>query len=270
MKYQMIITDYDGTLTESGKNYIDEETLSAIKSFKDRGGKFIICSGRPISSISKIMEKYGLSGITVGLQGAVIRDTKSCEEIYAKGLNPSLAVEIIKKLKTEGGEFVVYIGDDMYFERDCDSTRIYQEMLNVKGFFVEDLESYIIKTNKPVAKIGFLTSAEKVKEIVEKYNDIYGGKGAVFNSGYKYMAEVVSPDYAKGEAVRFLSKYYDISLDKIITVGDSTNDYSLLSGEWHGVCVGDGHEDLKKIAKEITVPLKDKPIKTLIEKYTKD
>ena len=266
----MIITDYDGTLTESGKNYIDEETLSAIKSFKDRGGKFIICSGRPISSISKIMEKYGLSGVTVGLQGAVISDTTTGEEIYAKGHSPSFAVEIIKKLKAEGGEFVVYIGDDMYLEHDCDSTRIYQEMLNDKGFFVEDLESYIIKTNKPVSKVGFLTSAERVNELVKKYNEIYGGKGAIFNSGYKYMVEVISPDYAKGEAVRFLSKYYDISLDKIITVGDSTNDIPLLNGPWHGVCVGDGHEKLKEIAKEITVPLKDKPIKTLIEKYTKD
>ncbi len=270
MKYQMIISDYDGTLTAPGENFIDEETVLAIKDFENRGGKFIICSGRPIASIKKVMEKSGLSGLCVGLQGAVIRDTKTNEEIYANGLEPSLAVEIINKLKTETGDLVVYIGDEMYFENQVESTKIYQEMLSVKGFFVKDLVRHILETGKPISKIGFLTDDKNVLRIIKEYNEIFANTDAIFNSGYKYMAEVVSSKYAKGEAVRFLSKHYSIPLDKIMTVGDSTNDYSLLNGEWHGVCVGDGREELKKIAKEITVSLIDKPIKTLIEKYTKD
>ena len=65
----------------------------------------------------------------------------------------------------------------------------------------------------------------------------------------------------------FLSKKYGVPLEKIIAVGDSTNDIDLIKGEWHGVAVGDGREELKAVAKEITVPYKDKPIKTLLEKY---
>lgn len=267
MKYQMIISDYDGTLIDAGENYINQEVVDAIKRFINLGGKFIICSGRPIGSIKQILNKVGLGGVAVGLQGAVIYDLDKGKEICVKGLAPTLAVEIIKSFKREKGELVVYVGDDMYFDKDGDFVKLYQQKLNVKGYLVEDLVEFVLKQNKPVCKIGLLTDEISVLNTVKKYNEIYGGKGAIFNSGYKYMAEVVSPDFAKGDAVKFLAEYFGVPFSKIMAVGDSTNDISLLNGKWHGVCVGDGHEKLKGIAKEITVPIKEKPIKYLIEKY---
>ena len=50
-------------------------------------------------------------------------------------------------------------------------------------------------------------------------------------------------------------------------MGDSTNDIELIKGEWHGVAVGDAREELKAVAKEITVPYSEQPIKYLLEKY---
>ena len=56
-------------------------------------------------------------------------------------------------------------------------------------------------------------------------------------------------------------------MQEVIAVGDSTNDVSLISGEWHGVAVGNAKETLKKVAKEVTVPFSEQPIKYLLEKY---
>ena len=81
------------------------------------------------------------------------------------------------------------------------------------------------------------------------------------------MLEAINPEYSKGNAVRFLANYYNIPLEQVIAVGDSTNDIDLITGEWHGVAVGDGKQELKAVAKEITLPFKEKPIKHLIEKY---
>ena len=64
-----------------------------------------------------------------------------------------------------------------------------------------------------------------------------------------------------------MANYYGIPLEEVLTIGDSTNDIDLLVGPWHGVCVGDGKEELKAVADEITLPFKDKPVKTIIEKY---
>ena len=81
------------------------------------------------------------------------------------------------------------------------------------------------------------------------------------------MLEAINPDCGKGQAVRFLSNYYNIPLDQIIAVGDSTNDVDLISGPWHGVAVGSGRDELKAVADEITVPIEQKPVKYLLEKY---
>ena len=41
--------------------------------------------------------------------------------------------------------------------------------------------------------------------------------------------------------------YYSLTPKEVMTVGDSTNDVTLVKGEWHGVAVGDGKEMLKKV-----------------------
>ena len=81
------------------------------------------------------------------------------------------------------------------------------------------------------------------------------------------LLEAVNPQTTKGRAVRFLADYYNIPLDQVLTVGDSTNDIDLVGGEWYGVAVGDAKEEHKALAKEIAPEFKDKPIKYLIEKY---
>ena len=98
-------------------------------------------------------------------------------------------------------------------------------------------------------------------------NEVYKGKGVKFNSGAKNLLEAINEKCSKGAAVRFLANYYGISLEQVIAVGDSTNDIDLISGSWHGVAVGDGREELKAVADEVTVPFKDKPVAYLLKKY---
>ena len=51
MKYKLVISDYDGTLGCAPQNDIDAKTLSAIKKFQAKGGKFVVCTGRMFASV---------------------------------------------------------------------------------------------------------------------------------------------------------------------------------------------------------------------------
>ena len=93
------------------------------------------------------------------------------------------------------------------------------------------------------------------------------GDKVIVNSGASYIVEIVSPEFTKKQAVEYLANYYNIPFSEVMAVGDSTNDIPLLDGEWHGVAVGTAHPDLKAVAKEVTVPFEQHPIKYLIEKY---
>ena len=132
---------------------------------------------------------------------------------------------------------------------------------------VTDIRGEVIRQGENVSKICWLGDDKVVCDVAKNLNKKYEGKGLKFNSGAKCLLEAINPEHSKGNAVRIMAKYYGIPLEEVLTIGDSTNDIDLLVGPWHGVCVGDGREELKAVADEITVPFRDKPVKAIIEKY---
>ena len=265
MKYKLFISDYDGTLGEAPKNDIDEETIEAINAFTEKGGIFCVCSGREYRSISKICRQQGLKGLVVSFQGANIHDLESGECLLDGGIDKELALELIKEVRHTGLEPVIYTTEGFYVEKSSAYTEYYETAVGMKAGNM-DVEEALFKFGKS-CKIGWLGDDNLVNETAKIMNAKYRNKGIMFNSGAKCLLEAIDERYTKGKAVRFIADFYNIPLSQVIAVGDSTNDIELIKGEWHGVAVGDGKEELKAVAKEVTVPFKQKPVKVLIEKY---
>lgn len=267
MKFDLFISDYDGTLGEAPMNNIDNETLLAINKYVEKGGIFAVCSGRETTSITRILKEHGLKGLVVSFQGARISEIDSGESLLEGGLSVDMALDILSAVEKYDGLTALCYGKDDFFYAEKNAYVInYEKAIRIEGRET-DVKEEIKKNNRKVYKVLWLGDNDLVNKVANDMNTIYKGNGVVFNSGGKHLLEAINPEYSKGHAVRWLAKKYNIPLEKVITVGDSTNDISLVKGEWHGVAVGDGREELKAVAKEITVPFKDKPIKTLLEKY---
>ena len=266
MKYRLFISDYDHTLGEAPKNDIDSETLLAINKFIDKGGIFVVCSGRETGSITKILRKCGLKGLVASFQGARISDIESGEYIFNGGLSSELAIEVLNEMKSTGLSPLGYGENEIFYPKKDAYIEIYQRNVDIDGR-IADIEEELKKQQANVAKICFLGDDSLINKIAFDMNEKFKDKNVRFNSGAPFLLEAINPDCGKGQAVRFIANYYNIPLDEVITVGDSTNDIDLVKGPWHGVSVGDGKDELKAVAKEITVPFKDKPIKVLLEKY---
>jgi HAD superfamily hydrolase (TIGR01484 family) len=56
MRYNAMITDYDGTLTLD--EHISPSTLSALGQLKDSGRKLILATGRRLEDIKSILPAY--------------------------------------------------------------------------------------------------------------------------------------------------------------------------------------------------------------------
>lgn len=264
MKYKLFVTDYDGTL--GNRSVIDGETLAAVKEYMARGGKFVVCTGRMFCSIRDILTGYGLKCPVISYQGAMIDDLSSGERLYSGGIDYKFAAEVTRTLKSENVDVAVDIGETRVYEKRSEFIEVYEKVVGIHGKQVKDMAEEILKDEKPVPKITVLARPERIKEITAKYSAVYGGRLLV-NSGADALAEFVNPDCCKGKAVEWAAKRYGIPYSETIAVGDSTNDLQLVTGEWHGVAVGDAKDELKAAADEITVPFKDKPVKFLLEKY---
>ncbi len=264
MKYDMVITDFDGTLS-SGEGKIDAETLKSIKEYIDRGGKFVICSGRMTSSVKYVSELNGLKSVAVSNQGASIDDLETGENLFSGGIPVPLAIDIAERFLSDGMEVLAVIDEKFYYEQSTEWTLACASWVDSVGIFTASITDTIRNIGKPVKKL----CAYAPRPIIKKYTEIYNRdfSGVTFNNGSPDIVEAIMPECSKGAAVRFLSKKFNIPFNKILTCGDSTNDIELVKGEWHGVAVGDGMEDLKRVAKEVTVPFSEHPVKVLLEKY---
>lgn len=56
MKYQVIVLDLDGTLTNSKKE-ITPPTRDALIEIQQNGKKVVLASGRPINGVARIISK---------------------------------------------------------------------------------------------------------------------------------------------------------------------------------------------------------------------
>ncbi len=267
MKYDLFISDYDGTLGKAPA-YISDEDISAIKEYIANGGIFAVCTGRMFCSIQRILRDYGISnGIVASYQGALIKDITTEETIFDGGLDVDTAVYVAETLLAEGLQLCVDIGDTMYFEKRTEYLDIYEKASRVKGVQVNSMADLIEVFNRPVPKIVGIGAPERITELTIKYKDIFADKNIVLNSGADQLLEAINPLCAKDVAVRKIAEYYNVPLDRVIAVGDSTNDITLLRGEWHGVAVGDAKDELKAVADEITVPFDQHPVSYLLKKY---
>ncbi len=266
MKYKLFIADYDGTLGVAPQNTIDEQTLEAINKFIDKGGIFAVCSGRETSSITRILKENNLKGLVASFQGARISDLESGKYLLDGGLDVQTAVKLLDDLKDCGLAPLAYTEDGLFFDKRTPYIEVYENLVGLIGE-VTDVRAKLIRENKGTSKICWLGDDEIVNQVANRMNEKYKGMNVKFNSGAKSLLEAINSDCGKGQAVKFIANYYNIPLSEVITVGDSTNDIELVKGEWHGVAVGDGREELKAVAKEITVPFDEKPVKTLLEKY---
>ena len=264
MKYDLFVADYDGTL--GGFDGINEETVNAIKDFEKRGGKFVVCTGRMFKNIRTICEHYDIADMVVSYQGARINDRKSGNTIFADKIATALAVDVLTSIKKLPVKPAVLSSDKLYYTEDSAYIEMYKKAKIVELKKVNDLAKGVAEQEFDALKINVICEGLNVSDFISRYTEQYKGK-LIVNSGGPSLAEFVNPAASKGASVKFLAKYYNIPLDRVIAVGDSTNDIELISGAWHGVAVGDAKEELKKVADEITVPYKDQPVKYLLEKY---
>ncbi len=266
MKYDLFISDYDGTFGIA-PNYIPEEHIKAVREYTEKGGIFAVCTGRIFNSISNILKDYKINGIVAACQGSVIKDVQSGNAIFEGGLDLNTASRVVEILRKEKMQVCAEVNDVMYCQERSDMLYYYEKACSITAGKVDNLVDFIMQQKKPIPKVIGIAPPQRVEEIKDKYRETFKNMGVEINSGANYLVEAINPNCAKDFAVRKIAEYYGVPLEKVIAVGDSTNDMGLITGEWHGVCVGDGHEDLKKVADEITVPFDQNPISYLLKKY---
>ena len=269
---KLVMVDLDGTLLTPEKK-ITEKTIQVIKEFQQKGGVFVVNTGRGYATASKIVKEVGISCDYICLSGAGIYDDsgKCIKNDYMTEEEVLVVREIEKKygisinyLTSEGAfsettkERAVhyYLQEEIAAaektEENIDKEKVlekYQGILNYIKYGSNMTEVLQDGANvfKAVIMSENMDSFQKAKEEL-----VSSMKFKVAMSSASSM-EVNSMRVDKGNAAIDYIKSKGIQMNEVMAIGDSENDYAMLALPFgKTVAMENAEKEIKAICSDIT------------------
>lgn len=248
INYGLIVSDFDGTLVNSDGT-IGEYSKNAIAKYREAGGKFAISTGRLPNAIIDRAKELGLKGAVSCCQGSAIVDIETREVLFSGRIPNSVAVKACRKMEEMGLHIHVYDLWDFYCNKDDEPLKYYEFHTGTKANLVldEPLWKFVERAGFDVFKILIMVDASDAERVMEELKrEKY--EGCVMTKSGDVLVELINANNSKGTAVKFLSKYYGVPLEKTLGVGDQLNDVDMVKTAGLGVAVKNADERLKAVA----------------------
>lgn len=265
MDIKWIFIDIDGTLIDS-RYQISERNKKAVRAAVDKGINVSIASGRMYRSVAILDKELGLFEKDFPLityQGAYVKTSRSGKVLCQYSLDVEIARELVALAKEHDLTPHAYLDDTLCVEFINRSVANYCRLSMVPAKSVGDLSAYI---DRPPHKILFAGEPEVLDRLWQEQNQKYGDSVYITKSKPFYL-EFMNPLANKGEAVRFLSRDFNLRKEEIMAIGDSFNDLMFFEGAGLKVAMGNGVQELKEAADYVTADCDHDGVAEAIEKF---
>ncbi len=249
MKYQLFLSDFDGTLVRADGG-ISEENKRAIARYRAAGGTFVVVTGRMLSSILPRLGELGLKeGLVVAYQGATIADIATGKLLKNECFSPSGALAAVRALEAEDHHIHVYTPEGLFANRRDEMLAVYEHICGVRGEVVEGgLSNWLQERQPSVIKVLAMLEPERKGALKARLEREMGREYFVTCSA-DWLVEIMPAGQSKAAAVEFLSRYYHVPKERIAAIGDQLNDLPMLQEAAGKFTVANGQEELKQIAR---------------------
>ncbi len=270
-KYKLVVSDLDGTLLVN--SHLPKFNLEAIKKIREKNIKFCIATGRAIQStkyLLKELESYNKEEeYSILFNGSVIIEHKDNKVLYFKGID----FEKAKKIYEIGNKYnipIMLFSIEKCYVWRCDEDEFErQKKLGEILTPIEDLNINFIKEKKiPITKFVLINDDHDLLiKVSNEIKNILNNEILLSFSSGRYL-EINNIGVSKGSALEWLVNYLNIDIKNTIAIGDNNNDNSMIEKAGLGICVKNGIEQTKKIAKYVTEKNCDEgAVKEVLEKF---
>ncbi len=252
MKYQLFLSDFDGTLVRSDGT-VSQRNIQAIGRYRAAGGVFAVCTGRMLTSILPRLKELGLTeGLVVAYQGATIADIATGELLKDDGFTEKDALRAVRALEAEGCHIHIYTVNALYSNRDDELLRVYEDICRVRRTAViGQLSSFIEERHPRVVKVLAMLEPEKKAALAARLSAALG-EGFFVTCSSDWLVEIMPAGQDKASAVQFLAEYYGVERERVAAIGDQLNDLPMLRAAGGKFAVENAEEELKREA--VVVP----------------
>lgn len=284
---KVIASDMDGTLLNNN-HVFSEKTIQSLKKACEKGFRFMVVTGRNYVSALEALNKTDLVCDYILSSGAEVRNSDKqvqksialsldqCEYLYQKIKKYPVGIMFCSEEKNfilgtfeeaDNGilDYIKYFHDTKDKE-ELRKTYLYKIMW-AKTKDLPDYES-LRKMNVAITKM-FLVSddvemLQKIKGELEETGDL------AVSSSFKYNLEVTDIRAQKGPVLKEYIESLGYSMDEVMVLGDSLNDYSMMEMDFKAtVAMANGDEEIKKVAKYITKSNEEDGVAYVIDEMLK-
>lgn len=254
-----IFFDIDGTLYDADTNYINPSSVEAIRSLHEQGYILGLCTGRSINEIVSVPKALiGLPFdvyITSGGACSYLRDGTPLHETYFTKED----VERIQKFI----ESVDYPLDIEFIDKD--GAGILWECGEMGKI---NFDWYHIPT-PPMRLMNEESVSHFLFAFEEKHH--YQAKPYLASLSYyttsPYSLDVYPCGVNKAYGIKKVIAHFGLSMVEVMAFGDSNNDVEMVVSVGLGIAMGNGSEEVSKLAKDVTASMQEDGIIKALQKY---
>lgn len=243
---KLLASDFDGTLLmhEKDKSYIKENDKQAIKQFQKDGNLFGICTGRGLEGLLSWSEDIQYDFYILN-SGAIILD-KNLKEIQRRYIDISLAKEIIN-----------FVSEDAFYSFVVDGKMYVQ---NPNHFFPKNIIRVQSIDDIPSQKLDgfsvhFKDDIDKTTHVIQKIKKQFACRIAAYQNIDNI--DMVAYGCSKGNGIRMIQKYFQLSNQDIFVIGDSWNDIPMFEACDNPMTFDRSEKDVQEKAKYIVKDIKE-------------
>ena len=256
---KILFTDLDGTLLDDNKD-ISAEDMSAVRKMIAAGHKFVMTTGRPLTSVKKLAGRYGFleAGFyLVSFNGGLIYDCGEQKAILTRYIPVDEVKAIMDAAHACGMHAHTYSGDLVVSEYETEQLKTYCRLMQMDYVVVKDIREYygqfINVVVKPPIKVNIITPFDhsSLESFRAEMRKITAGK--LFDVFSKpEMLEFSHMKSNKGDAVRFMADFYKVPMADTIAVGDEENDCPMIEAAGVGVAMANASPVVRNVADYVT------------------
>ncbi|MCR1898695.1 Cof-type HAD-IIB family hydrolase [Irregularibacter muris] len=267
MQYKLVGTDMDGTLLDDEK-IVSNKTMEVLKKMGERGIHLALITGRIHYSPKAYAKKLNLKASIIGNNGAYIEYEDGTIDIVE--IDKKLVMETLSHVEELGLDYNFVTTEKLYYYPMARKHTYYygdNEMIRQSHLVhYEIIKSYkeIEKIKEPILKIHvFHNDFKKLEELTKTmpHKDQYD----ITSSG-EDLIEFCHKDASKGNALKSIANYYNISMEEVVAIGDAGNDMSMIQEAGLGIAMGNAMDILKEKADYITGSNQEHGVAQVIEK----
>lgn len=241
-----VVSDFDGTLVDH-THQLPPEVHTAIKSFVQSGHIFSIATGRAYEGVvENIIKDLGLKGLHIVRGGSEIISSPDDKVVWGKYINPATVTYVLSLLSTKLHiSFAAERGKYIY-SKDGGSHSEFGAGAKFKS--LNAMPADIV----PKIVLPPIHQQEVIMPILDELTKKFADLHVVRITSKKGMGLDIN-DAGAGKHIALLeyAKLMKLNPSEILGVGDSYNDYPLLTACGIKVAMGNAPAELKEIADHI-------------------